>query len=56
MSDERGPILIRRGTERQYRYRFSDPMMQPYILMRGMREGIIPEISSPGNEGDATLF
>jgi len=43
MSEARGPILIRRGSERQYRYRFSDPMMQPYILMRGMREGLMTD-------------
>ncbi|MDN5003801.1 AAA family ATPase [Bradyrhizobium sp. GCM10027634] len=43
MSEARGPILIRRGSERQRRYRFTDPMMQPYILMRGIREGLIPE-------------
>ena len=56
MSNERGPILIRRGSERQYRYRFSDPMMQPYILMRGIRERMIPEISSLEDDGDATLL
>lgn len=45
LSDARGPMLIRRGSERQYRYRFCDPMMQPYILMRGMRDGLIPDAS-----------
>jgi Cdc6-like AAA superfamily ATPase len=56
MSEARGPILIRRGSERQYRYRFSDPMMQPYILMRGMRDGLIAEPNSLEDGGDATLF
>jgi hypothetical protein len=56
MSEERGPILIRRGSERQYRYRFSDPMMQPYILMRGIREGMISDLSSLEDDGDAILF
>ncbi|WP_050424666.1 hypothetical protein [Bradyrhizobium tropiciagri] len=49
MSDARGPILIRRGSVRQRRYRFTDPMMQPYILMRGIREGLIPEASFPAD-------
>jgi Cdc6-like AAA superfamily ATPase len=52
MSTARGPILIRRGSERQYRYRFTDPMMQPYILMRGMREGLMPRFLE--YDGDAT--
>jgi Cdc6-like AAA superfamily ATPase len=39
---ERGAILIRRGKERAYKFRFSDPMMQPYIIMRGVEEGFIP--------------
>jgi Cdc6-like AAA superfamily ATPase len=39
---ERGAILIRRGKERAYKFRFSDPMMQPYIIMRGVEDGLIP--------------
>lgn len=38
---ERGPILERRGAERRWRYRFSDPMMQPYIIIRGLESGRI---------------
>lgn len=33
---ERGPILERRGKERRWRYRFLDPMMQPYAMIRGI--------------------
>jgi hypothetical protein len=43
LAEARGPMLIRRGSERQYRYRFCDPMMQPYILMRGITDGLIPQ-------------
>jgi Cdc6-like AAA superfamily ATPase len=43
ISDSRGSILARRGKERQYRYRFSDPMMQPYIIIKGIREGMVDE-------------
>lgn len=35
---ERGEILEQTGSERRYRYRFVDPMMQPFILMSGLRE------------------
>jgi hypothetical protein len=38
---DRGAILIRRGKERAYKFRFSDPMMQPYIIMRGVEGGLI---------------
>jgi len=41
ISAERGAILIRRGKERAYKFRFADPMMQPYIIMRGVEEGLL---------------
>jgi len=41
ITDKRGNILIRRGDERQYRFRFNDPMMQPYIIIKGIRDGMI---------------
>jgi uncharacterized protein YjhX (UPF0386 family) len=56
MSKERGPVLIRRGSERQYPHRFFDPMMQPYILMRAMRDGLLPPDPAPQEEGDPRLF
>lgn len=38
---KRGNILERVGEERSYRFRFSHPAMQPYVIMRGIREGIL---------------
>jgi Cdc6-like AAA superfamily ATPase len=38
---DRGAILIRRGKERAYKFRFSDPMMQPYIIMRGVEDNLV---------------
>jgi Cdc6-like AAA superfamily ATPase len=38
---DRGKILGSIGTERRYRYRFVEPMMQPFILMQGLRGGLI---------------
>ncbi|MEO8057278.1 MAG: ATP-binding protein [Burkholderiales bacterium] len=37
--EDRGRVLQRTGTPRNYRYRFSDPMMQPYVILKGLREG-----------------
>jgi hypothetical protein len=35
ITERRGSIPIRRGDERQYRFRFNDPMMQPYVIVKG---------------------
>lgn len=40
-SDEGGNILIKRGGDRQQTFRFSDPMMQPYIIIRGIQNEMI---------------
>lgn len=39
--EKRGPILEQRGTTRRFRYRFCDPLMQPYITLLGLRDGSI---------------
>jgi D-ribose pyranose/furanose isomerase RbsD len=39
--DERGPVLKRRGTPKNYQFRFKDPLMQPYVIMRGLDSGLI---------------
>ncbi len=36
ISEERGEVLVRKGRERAYRFRFSDPLMQPYVIMKGL--------------------
>lgn len=36
---ERGCVLQRYGTARNYRYRFADPMMQPYVILKGLNDG-----------------
>lgn len=43
ISEERGPILVRRGEERQFRFRFNEPMIQPYVIIKGIREGVVDE-------------
>lgn len=40
---DRGSVLIRKGKERAFKFRFRDPMMQPYVIMRGIEERLIPQ-------------
>lgn len=49
---KRGKILERTGGSRAYRFRFENPAMQPYVIMRGIRDGIVDDnakqaLSSP---------
>ncbi len=37
---ERGPLLERSGAAHQYRYRFLEPMMRPYILLRSAADQV----------------
>lgn len=39
--DGRGQMLQRTGEKRRLRYRFSNPMLRPYITIRGVSEGLI---------------
>jgi energy-coupling factor transporter ATP-binding protein EcfA2 len=34
-------ILIREGEDRRWRYRFKDPLMEPYVLLEGLDSGAI---------------
>lgn len=38
---ERGNLLDRTGPKRKVRYRFNNPLMRPYIIMRGFHEGAL---------------
>jgi Cdc6-like AAA superfamily ATPase len=37
----RGSVLQREGTSRRYFYRFSDPIFQPFVILRGLADGLI---------------
>jgi hypothetical protein len=39
----RGPVLQQTGRPRKYRYRFVNPMMQPFVIMHGLANGLITE-------------
>ena len=49
---KRGAVLQDKGSERLYRYRFKNPAMQPYVIMKGIQDGYLDEraklaLSSP---------
>ncbi|MDQ6867879.1 MAG: ATP-binding protein [Pseudomonadota bacterium] len=41
ITEERANILMRRGHERAYRFRFREPMMQPFVIMQGIEQGLV---------------
>jgi hypothetical protein len=44
----RGGVLDKIGVNYRYRYRFRDPLLQPYVLMRGQIDGLLPN-DGPGD-------
>lgn len=38
-----GPLLQKTGTRRRFRFRFVNPLMQPYVIMQGLATGLIEE-------------
>ena len=49
LQPDRGPLLERTGPQRRYRYRFVNPLMRPFILMKAMNDGLItaPPLNPP---------
>ena len=39
---ERGSVLRREGVPRKYRYRFRNPLLQPFAILAALAEGVIP--------------
>jgi Cdc6-like AAA superfamily ATPase len=37
--ESRGLVLERRGTPRKYKFRFRNPLLRPYIIMKGINDG-----------------
>jgi len=42
-STERGPILHKGGVKRRFQYRFVEPLMQPYVILKGLADGLVTE-------------
>lgn len=45
----RGPVLQRTGTARRYRFRFENPLMQPFVIMDGIKKGLITDELKPAS-------
>jgi hypothetical protein len=43
VTDKRKRVLERHGSPRRFRYRFSDPMVQPYTIIHSLAENLISE-------------
>lgn len=41
-SPERGNVLEKAGTQRKFRFRFRNPLLQPYVIMRGLADNMLP--------------
>ena len=39
--EDRGPVLERIGIPRRYRYRFRNPLVQPFVIMQGLAGGLL---------------
>jgi Cdc6-like AAA superfamily ATPase len=55
---KRGSVLTQQGAARNYRYRFRNPAMQPYVIMRGIKDGYLSEdaMSALSQSEQGTLF
>jgi len=53
-SEQRGKILEQKGERRRFRFRFRDSIMEPFVIMRGIKERLISEESVVELEQQAT--
>jgi Cdc6-like AAA superfamily ATPase len=37
----RGPVLEKAGTTRRFKFRFRNPLLQPYVIMRGLTDELV---------------
>jgi Cdc6-like AAA superfamily ATPase len=56
IEEKRGKVIQRIGEERGYRYRFSDPAMQPYVIMAGIKAGILTDAAKSALSSQSDLF
>lgn len=47
---KRGPILQKIGTPRRYRFRFLNPLLQPYVIMRGYENNKVTFMDDEGQQ------
>lgn len=44
-SERRGPVLNKIGPDHSVRYRFANPLMQPYVMMHGVAQGMVEPLA-----------
>lgn len=42
---DRAELLEQTGSPRRFRYRFAEPLMQPYVILRGLSDGLIDKLT-----------
>ncbi len=40
---DRGPVLEKSGTARRFRFRFVNPLLQPYVIMKGIAKKMVDQ-------------
>jgi energy-coupling factor transporter ATP-binding protein EcfA2 len=50
----RGPILQRTGYPRRYKFRFLNPLMEPYVIMNGLKKELITDEQLEAIRGSST--
>lgn len=39
-------VLERFGEPRNYRYRFTDPLLQPFVILKGLADGVVDDVTA----------
>ncbi|MEX2646154.1 MAG: ATP-binding protein [Gaiellaceae bacterium] len=55
LQPERGSVLHREGESRHFFYRFTDPILQPYVILTGLADGLISDAQLIQIQGDAAV-
>jgi hypothetical protein len=45
-TEERGNVLQKMGLARRERFRFTDPLVKPYVVIRGLADGMLDEATA----------
>jgi Cdc6-like AAA superfamily ATPase len=52
--ESRGPVLEKVGTIRRFQYKFVDPLVQPYVVLKGLADGVISDQQVRWEHGAST--
>ena len=53
ITEPRGAVLRRVGESRRFRYRFQSPMLQPFVILRGLHDGLLDQQTLETLQADA---